>query len=204
VRTLGCRSEDRPIVDQVLGGGYEPGVDLAKPVVLDVGAHVGSFAVWAAERWPGCSIHCYEPARESFSQLLMNLVGLHETIACHRVAVVGLRSSNGEERYLQGVLFHSLRGCSSEYSLVAHPCSSEDGELVPFLDAANLPPCDVFKLDVEGIEDEVVPRYRYWAGVRVALVEAHGVRQDLFCKEFFTQRLFRLVRQTVGDQIWVR
>ena len=32
-----------------------------RPVILDIGANVGSFAAWALKRWPGAHVHCYEP-----------------------------------------------------------------------------------------------------------------------------------------------
>ena len=48
-------------VQKVLGGEYEMPHRATRPVILDIGANVGSFAARALKRWPGAHVHCYEP-----------------------------------------------------------------------------------------------------------------------------------------------
>ena len=50
-----------------------------------------------------------------------------------------------------------------------------EGLEVPALHPRDLPPCDVLKVDAEGIEDELTAEYQHWAGVRVFLFEWHHV-----------------------------
>ena len=40
--------------------------------VVDVGALIGSFTLWAQEQWPNAIIHAYEPDPESFEYLKKN------------------------------------------------------------------------------------------------------------------------------------
>ena len=53
-------------VQKVLDGEYEVPYEAILPVILDIGANVGSFAAWALKRWPGCHVHCYEPLPDNF------------------------------------------------------------------------------------------------------------------------------------------
>jgi len=41
--------------------------------VVDVGALIGSFTLWAHEQWPNATIHAYEPDPESFDYLKKNI-----------------------------------------------------------------------------------------------------------------------------------
>ena len=56
----------------VLSGEYESGYDGANCTILDIGANVGSFALWASLRWPGSTIHCFEPNPGTFAYLKRN------------------------------------------------------------------------------------------------------------------------------------
>ena len=60
-------------VRKVLAGEYDVPYRADKPVILDIGANVGSFAIWAMRRWPGCQVHCYEPLPDNFALLKSNL-----------------------------------------------------------------------------------------------------------------------------------
>jgi len=56
---------------------YRPNWFLFKPEnirrVVDVGALIGSFTLWALERWPKAIIHTYEPDPDNYSFLLKNV-----------------------------------------------------------------------------------------------------------------------------------
>ncbi len=63
-------------IKDVLEGEYECGFDGQGFDILDVGANVGSFAVWASLRWPGSRIGSYEPHPGTFDYLRRNTAGL--------------------------------------------------------------------------------------------------------------------------------
>ena len=65
-------------VQKVLDGEYEVPYEAILPVILDIGANVGSFAAWALKRWPGCHVHCYEPLPDNFVLLKKNLGSLKD------------------------------------------------------------------------------------------------------------------------------
>jgi len=45
---------------KILAGGYDiPMLELKGELkILDIGANVGAFSMWAAQKWPGCQIQC--------------------------------------------------------------------------------------------------------------------------------------------------
>ena len=57
------------IVEEVLRGEYESGYTGERLTVLDIGANIGAFSLWAAHRWPGCTINAYEPNPATFALL---------------------------------------------------------------------------------------------------------------------------------------
>jgi FkbM family methyltransferase len=157
--------------------------NLREPVVLDIGANVGNFARIALDRWPGASVHCYEPHPATFHRLreAEDLAGIEATCA----AVT--HPARGRVRLYLGV--NGDHECSLHTDMVWPPDASDpkphisqrlDAWVdVDTIDAASLPPCDVLKIDCEGEEIPVLTGYRHLAGVRVLLTEAHAVGGDL-------------------------
>lgn len=59
--------------------GYLPpgGFDLPeRPVVVDVGANIGMFALYAHGKWAGARLYCFEPAPRTVEALRRNVAGL--------------------------------------------------------------------------------------------------------------------------------
>ena len=50
---IDCPATMRRHVQKVLDGEYEVPYRATRPVILDIGANVGSYAAWALKRWPG-------------------------------------------------------------------------------------------------------------------------------------------------------
>lgn len=55
-------------------------------VIVDIGAHIGCFAVACLKRGAGF-VHCYEPSRANFKLLKKNLAPAKEQVKLHRKAV---------------------------------------------------------------------------------------------------------------------
>ena len=67
-----CEEAMRPHVARVFEGEYEVTMspELVKPRILDIGANLGAFAIWASKRWPGASFICFEPHPTTYKLLL--------------------------------------------------------------------------------------------------------------------------------------
>ena len=158
---------------EVLDGAYEiHGLQLEPgEVILDLGANVGAFAVWASKRFPGAEIHCYEPEPQNFEKVAQRMWrGILPLVATHPVAVTGkkrgpLRLSPGKFNDGEWTL-HPVEGNHVEERSVE----------VQTMPASELPACSVLKLDTEGCEREILENYpeKFWPGVKAVMCEWHS------------------------------
>ncbi len=137
--------------EDVLQGIYDLPLDFAKPpIIVDIGANVGAFAHWAFQRWPGCSVVCYEPMRDNYDKLL----DVWEQNKANMLTFnAGVRSYNGKMTIYQGM--NNCGECS------VHPGLGETtglSEEVRCIDAAEIPRCHILKIDTEGCELEILNR----------------------------------------------
>jgi FkbM family methyltransferase len=143
-----------------------------EPFILDVGANVGIFALAAMERWPGATIHCFEPHPDTCGILLGNL---RQEIGTGKVGVVHVAVDHPVQEGAKGLLNEGVnRLCCS---LIDRSAEGEtiDGKAVEVdvIDSAILGPCDVLKLDTEGREVAILQGYPHLDKVQVLLVEIH-------------------------------
>lgn len=143
----------RDAVTYVLSGEYESGHDGAGLTILDIGANVGSFAVWAALRWPDSTIHSFEPNPGTFEYLKRNTTA-NPAIRCNNAAVFPTRDKKAT--------FHSRFAGDGEAGLAAYSCDTfregmqRDSYEVDVVSPETLPRGDIVKLDIEGGEAAVL------------------------------------------------
>jgi len=165
----------------VLCGEYESGYFGEGVTVLDIGANVGSFTIWANMRWPHSTIHAYEPHPETFKTLVQN-VGSLPNVVCHDQAVYPDAASHQ--------MFYSRYPGDGESGLVAYIGrtfeSLPQDRLVPVptIHPRDLPRCDVVKIDVEGGEASILENMDL-TGVSLILLEY----QDLENRRSIERRL---------------
>lgn len=120
-------------------------------LVLDVGAHVGTFSLALAERLPNLRACCYEPSSATVSYLRGNVErnGLASRISVNAVAVT---SRSGKAR---------LRALESADSCATIVGPEDGGELVEVVSFDSIVEeqdsrIDLVKLDCEGSEYDIV------------------------------------------------
>jgi FkbM family methyltransferase len=128
-------------------------VELLQPgdVVCDVGANVGAITLMFARHVPEGAVYAFEPVRAHY-QLLVTNVTLNElTNVAPFHAAVG--AAGGRIRAPR-VPFSLERNLGA----IALEDFAEDGEEVPLIriDDLKLPACALLKIDVEGMEADVV------------------------------------------------
>jgi len=131
-------------VGKIFQGEYVVGA-MPNPYIIDIGANVGGFAVWAHEYFDNPKIDCYEPIKENFNLLRQNTEGTD--IAIRNIAI---GKEDGER-----MMYYGLHNCG-EASMFEGKEQSKEGELVKVMSAKHLPPCDIIKIDTEGAEIEIL------------------------------------------------
>jgi FkbM family methyltransferase len=165
-------------IQEVLKGEYECGYFGQQLVILDIGANVGSFSLWANLRWPQSTIHAYEPHPETFSLLTSNVEALNN-VTCYNAAV----SPTEEKR----ALFFSRYAGDGESGLVTYlektfeQFPPEETFTVPVLHPEQLPACDILKIDVEGAEAAILGNIDL-SNVSVILLEYQNRENQLRIK----------------------
>ena len=151
--TIDCPEPMVAAVRYVLEGEYESHHDGHGLDILDLGANVGSFALWASLRWPGSTIRCYEPNPGTFAYLERNITnrpGLTATNAAvypnagPREPFFSRYAGDGEA----GLVSYA-RDTFREQAVTA---SFEVDVIAP----SSLASADIVKLDVEGAEAAIL------------------------------------------------
>src|SRR5580765_697891 len=127
-------------------------------IVLDLGAHIGSFAILAAHLRSDVTIHSYEPSSENLRLLRENLVlnGVQHRVVARRAAVSGA----------DGFVPLRVGGPTDAFDVMAPPLEPVNGdrsiEEVPartlrsILRDVGTERLDLLKMDVEGSEYAVL------------------------------------------------
>jgi FkbM family methyltransferase len=143
----------RATVAEVLGGEYEAGFFGEGLSILDLGANVGSFSLWANMRWPVSTIYAYEPHPGTFEILARN-VARFPNIHATNVAVYPCDGSKVSlfARYVGD----GEAGVAEAMRRTFEAIRPEQTFSVASLHPAKLPQADIVKLDVEGAEGEIL------------------------------------------------
>jgi FkbM family methyltransferase len=132
---------------KVLGGEYDLPYEHAAPVILDIGANIGAFALWAIGRWPGCRIHCYEPLPSNFEILARNLAHLDgRSVSLYAFAI-------GDPARTR--LFLGRNNCGEASFFDLGEQASESVEVVTRAPDV-LPRANIIKIDAEGSEIDIL------------------------------------------------
>ncbi|RNL63774.1 FkbM family methyltransferase [Nocardioides marmoriginsengisoli] len=146
--------------------------------VLDVGAHVGTFATQLAATHPSATIDCFEPAPDTYQYLKSNVEvnGNGERIHTYQKALTGEH----------GFAILDLQGAGSGHNHLAFEDHLDGSgvrvETVPFDDVvANARgPVELIKMDCEGGEYELVYKSskESWANVQRLVLEYHTMPDE--------------------------
>jgi len=169
------------IRDDYLG---HPFLSLVRPepgdAIIDIGGHVGSFAIHAATRFPNLRVHSFEPMPANFALLGENvrLNGLSDRVAVSNVAV----ASGAGERTIFASAANS--GLNSFY-----PVDGDGGsqvkvrsiQLAEYLDQHAIRSIFAMKLDCEGAEYEILYRCptEIFKRTKLILLEYHTITSDV-------------------------
>jgi len=164
-------------IGKIFQGEYNIGYNKEAPVILDIGANVGGFAVWASYRWPNAQIHCYEPISNNFNLLKIN-TEYNKNISIYNVAI---GKQNGRRAMYYG------KNNIGEASFIKGEEQQDKGEEVTVINAAELPKADIFKIDTEGAEVEILSSLK--------------TKPDVFLIEYHSSDNRRMIDKILKDYV---
>jgi FkbM family methyltransferase len=118
-------------------------------VVIDLGAHIGAFSVYAAKK--GAQVTSYEPFPDSYELLQENIVNnrLNRRIKTYQLAVSALRGTQ------QFFVDPENPGANSTILKTKTPISVKSITLADVFQDNKIGHCDLLKCDIEGAEYEL-------------------------------------------------
>jgi FkbM family methyltransferase len=124
-------------------------VDTECRTIVDAGANIGTFVLYAARKAPQSSIHALEPFPSTYQRLLetLRLNDLEQRVTVYPIGLSGDDST----RFMPEVGPSQSRGTRTDG--VGVPVTTQT--LEHFLDSAGIPNADLLKMDIEGGEHEV-------------------------------------------------
>jgi FkbM family methyltransferase len=146
--------------------------------ILDCGANVGIFSIWAASQRPSARIVALEPFADTFQSLTRNLranglEGRVQTVQAGLAAESGVRwmNSGGESPYRK--VMHTDGPIAAAGTVPIHCLTLADA-----LQQFDVQPLDLLKMDIEGSEWEVLlsTAPSTLAAIRHIQVEYHKVQ----------------------------
>jgi FkbM family methyltransferase len=134
-------------IGKIFLGEYNIPVNGTDLKILDIGANIGGFSVWASYRWPGSQIYAYEPVFSNFDLLKENTKGITPQIELNNVAVSNSISTR--------TMYLGKHNCG-EASFYKTNEQSDNTIEVETIDASSLPKADIIKIDTEGSEVTII------------------------------------------------
>lgn len=170
--------------------------DLDFATVIDVGANVGQFSLFASHRWPNAKIHAFEPIPDQakrFSAVHGDRVVLHRCALGEQEAVLPIHIATRKDSSsllplgrLQKKMFNM-----DEVGTIEVPVSRLDEVLSP----AELPQPCLLKVDVQGFEYEVL------RGAKNLLQHfSHIYVEASFVELYKGQKLFVEIEKFLGSE----
>lgn len=142
-----CPDSMRPHVNKVLSGEYSIPLRAIRPVIVDIGANVGSFAVWASHTWADSTIFSYEPMKDNFEMLLSNTKNL-SNVKIHNVGVGNPAHS---------IMYKGANNCGEASFFQLGEQVDTPTEHVTVIPPSELPKnITILKVDTEGCEIEII------------------------------------------------
>lgn len=136
----------RSHVAAIFNGEYDLPAKFRDPEIVDIGANVGAFIIWALGRWGG-HVTAYEPNKANFFLLKENVAYLGGRVTLINAAV--------RQNRLDNRLFNGKTNCGA-CSFFQLGEQEETWTEVNVVKPSSLPPADILKIDTEGCEFEIL------------------------------------------------
>ena len=129
-------------------------------MIFDVGANIGDYANMLRSKFPDTEIHCFEPVKQTYNNLIANTTNLH--IHCHNIAVGStkgtidlFKSTNNEDGSMVTAYKDTI---SNIFTFAGQPDEKIVCEMTSIDEfcGTSISHINLLKIDVEGHELEVL------------------------------------------------
>jgi len=161
------------------------------PVVLDIGANIGAFTVWAEDEWPGCTVHAYEPHPKNAAMYRLNCphIPLVEAAVVHQHDQPEITLYDGADGFgMASVICSGGQKVDTTFQVKA-------------FQAADLPPCDFLKIDTEGSELPILAGYKHIDQVAAVALEWHDWQDQFHLGSYLAMQGFRCIEQRIREPL---
>jgi FkbM family methyltransferase len=159
-------------------------------IIIDAGANVGFATLYFISQIPGATIYCIEPDPDNFAFLKKNLSG--EINSGNVVPVQAALASRDGHMHLKKSHFKynsGITGVGNENSIKVSTYSVKG-----FLNKFNIEKVSLFKIDIEGSEENVFEEDSSWlVEVSDVLIEIHSKKIKELCFKKFELEKFRFL-----------
>ncbi len=168
------------------------------PLVLDLGANIGTAALYFARAWPACHVVAVEPATDNFRLLLENTQDLDAVTAWH----AGIASAPGRLRVAnpeaEKWAFRTAPAAEGARDSVAGV--TVDGILEEFSGAKGYEPF-IVKIDIEGAEADLFRANTSWIDrFPVLIIELHDW---MLCGQASSGNFLRAIAALDRDFVYI-
>ena len=134
--------------------GYTPKGFQIKPndTVIDIGAHIGSFSVYAARKANNIKVFSYEPDKRNFNRIKENIL-LNNLENLIKPNLLGVSSKNETKTFY---LDYEHPGNQSLFVKTKNPIEIKCITLNKIFDSNNIKQCNFLKMDCEGAEFDIL------------------------------------------------
>jgi len=188
-----------PIIEIFLRQDYGAIPDGA--VILDLGANIGVFSIYAATTARKVRLYAYEPMPDFFQLMQENvrLNGLDDAVKCFNLAVAA--DAADRELFVAGTDFFFPTLVPPKSEQAATRAQVHCTTLANILDANALAHVDLLKMDTEGAEYEIFYRTppSYFDRIREIRMEYHNLDADQrnvqSLKQFLITQRYRITHE---------
>lgn len=165
-------------------------LDFIEPpkTILDIGANIGAFSLWALQKWNPAGITAYEPEAKNFSTLRQNTLADPRIVPLH-YAVSALPIT---ESWLY------IGDASVTHSFIKGERQTDTRQAVDCIYARHLPPADLIKLDTEGNEVSIIANM-VLDQVKALVCEYHTTEDCAAIKNIMAERGFDLISERASS-----
>ena len=138
-------------------------------IIIDIGAHIGLFTLYASQFCKNGIIFCFEPVEENYSVLLDN-------IKQNNLKNVKLFKNAVSKSESTITIYHNKdEAAHSMFNSTSYPLKVDSISLKKIMDENSINRCNLIKLDCEGAEYEIIESLplEYFKKISKMIIEYH-------------------------------